>query len=228
MYKTSKETQDRKDAKRKHIMDTAAKVFAERGYHKTTVKDIVDEAEISVGSFYFYFEGKENLFAELYTEITKEFDQKTLMVLDTKNCSLAKNFTRAITVNLWMYQQHRELTKIMLIEAVGLNPEFNKRRWESIQQSWESMEERFDMFINRSKTPVNIPDARVASLAFNGTMYNLVLDWVEGKQETDLTESAFALSVYNLQAIKVSFEEEELKQYVKELLDELNGSPDQT
>jgi AcrR family transcriptional regulator len=220
------ETQIRKDAKRKHIMDTAARVFAERGYHGTTVKDIVDEAEISVGSFYFYFKGKENLFAELYTEITREFDEKTLMVLDTKNFSLVKNYTRAITVNLWMYQQRRELTRIMLVEAAGLNPEFNKRRWESVKQSWKSMEERFHMFIDRCKSPVNIPDARVASLAFNGSLYYLVLDWAEGKQETDLTDSAFALSVYNLQAIKVSFDEEEIKQYVKELLDELMSSPE--
>jgi Transcriptional regulator len=222
MYKTSKETQDRKDTKRKHIMDTAARVFAEQGYHNTSVKDVVDKAGISVGSFYFYFKGKENLFAELYTEITREFDEKTLMVLDTENFSLAKNFTRAITVNLWMYQQRRELTRIMLIEAAGLNPEFNKIRWESIRQSWESMEERFQKFITRCKTPVKIPDARVASLAFNGSMYYLVLDWAEGNQETDLTDSAFALSVYNLQAIKVSFEEAEIKQYVKELLDDLN------
>lgn len=223
MYKTSKETQIRKDAKRQLIMDTAARVFAKQGYHNTSVKDIVEEAQISVGSFYFYFKGKEELFAELYTDITKEFDEKTLMVLDTKNFSLAKNFTRAITVNLWMYQKNRELTRIMLVEASGLNPEFNKRRWESIKNSCESMEEWFGQF--KRKNSVNIPDERVAALAFNSTFYYLVIDWFNNDSGTDLTDSAFALSVFNLQALRVSFENEEIKQYVEELLEELNPKP---
>jgi AcrR family transcriptional regulator len=222
MYKTSTETQIRKDAKRKQIMDTAGRVFAERGYHSTTVKDVVAAAEVSVGSFYFYFKGKEELFAELYTEITKEFDERTLSVLDTKNFSLAKNYTRAITVNLWMYQQRRELTKLMLVEAAGLNPEFAKRRWESIQASSDTMAEWFRIFKNGA-TPVNIPDEKVAALAFNGTFYYLVIDWAEGSNDVLLTDHAYALSVYNLQALRVSFEEEEIRTYVKEMLEELNA-----
>ena len=220
MYKTSKETQERKDIKRQYIMETAAKVFAEHGYHNTSVKDIVDEAKVSVGSFYFYFKGKEELFSELYASITKEFDEKTEMVLDTENFGLAKNFTRAITVNLWLYQERRELAKIMLFEAAGLNPEFEKKRWEGIKKACSTMEEWFKRFKVRSS--VNIPEESVAALAFEGTFAYLVADWLMSDSGKKLTDSAFALSVYNLQALKIPFEEEEIKKYVTELLDELN------
>ncbi|MGO4546358.1 TetR/AcrR family transcriptional regulator [Paenibacillus sp. 2TAB23] len=220
MYKTSKETQDRKDAKRQYILDTAAKVFANRGYHNTTVKDIVEEASISVGSFYFYFKGKEELFAELYLTIVKAFQDTSQKVLDIENNNLVKNFTRVITANLWMYQSKRELARIMLIEAVGLNPEFEKKRSESIKESCKTMEEWFKRF--KVHNPVNIPDERIAALAFESSFYYLVLDWLEGEEVAKLTDSSYGLAVYNLQALKVPFEDEEIKLYVKEVMDELN------
>ncbi|MFD1176435.1 TetR/AcrR family transcriptional regulator [Paenibacillus puldeungensis] len=220
VYKTSKETQERKDAKRQFILDTAAKVFANRGYHNTTVKDIVEEASISVGSFYFYFKGKEELFAELYLNIAKNFEDTAQRVLDTKNYNLAKNLTRVITANLWMYQSKRELARIMLIEAVGLNPEFEKKRSESVKESSRTMEEWFKRF--KVHNPVNIPDERIAALAFESSFYYLILDWLEGNGADKLTDSSYGLSIYNLQALKVPFEDENIKMYVKEVLDELN------
>ncbi|NQX59995.1 TetR/AcrR family transcriptional regulator [Paenibacillus qinlingensis] len=219
MYKTSKETQDRKDAKRQLILDTAAKVFANRGYHNTTVKDIVEEASISVGSFYFYFKGKEELFAELYLNIVKAFQDTAQKVLDIENYNLAKNFTRVISANLWMYQSNRELARIMLVEAVGLNPEFEKKRSDSVRESCRTMEEWFKRF--KVHNPVNIPDERIAALAFESSFYYLILDWLEGDEAVELTDSSYGLSIYNLQALKVTFEDEDIKMYVKEVLDEL-------
>ncbi|WP_310830351.1 TetR/AcrR family transcriptional regulator [Paenibacillus pedocola] len=220
MYKTSKETQDRKDAKRQYILDTSAKVFANRGYHNTTVKDIVEEASISVGSFYFYFKGKEELFTELYLNIVKAFQDTAQKVLDIENYNLAKNFTRVISANLWMYQSNRELARIMLIEAVGLNPEFEKKRSDSVRESCRTMEGWFKRF--KVHNPVNIPDERIAALAFESSFYYLILDWLEGDEAVKLTDSSYGLSIYNLQALKVTFEDEDIKMYIKEVLDELN------
>jgi AcrR family transcriptional regulator len=222
VYRTSKETQERKDVKRQWILDTAAKVFAGRGYHSTSVKDIVEEAGISVGSFYFYFKGKEELFAELYMNIVKAFQETSERVLDVENYHLAKNFTRVITANLWMYQGKRDIARIMMVEAVGLNPEFEKKRTESIQASCKNMEEWFRRFKNRY--PVHIPDERVAALAFEGSFTYLLMDWLEADDTVKLTDSAYALAIYHLQALRVPFENAEIEGYVQEVLEELEGS----
>ncbi len=161
MYKTSKDTQKRKEAKRQFILDTAAKVFSAKGYHNTTVKDIVDEAAVSVGSFYFYFKSKEDLFTELYMSITKEFHTKTMSVLDIENYSLLKNFTRVMMATLWLYEQNRDISKIMLLEAAIINPEFQKIRTDSMKESAEVMAAWFERFKPHN---TNIPDARVAAL----------------------------------------------------------------
>ena len=42
-------------------MQSAVRVFAEKGYHSATVRDIVAAADVAVGTFYFYFPDKETL-----------------------------------------------------------------------------------------------------------------------------------------------------------------------
>jgi len=44
--------------RRIQILDAAAQVFAERGFHLTTIKDIAREAGIADGTLYTYFENK--------------------------------------------------------------------------------------------------------------------------------------------------------------------------
>src|SRR5438874_12584231 len=47
-----------KKARRNQILDAATKVFAEKGFHPTTIKDIAREAGIADGTIYIYFENK--------------------------------------------------------------------------------------------------------------------------------------------------------------------------
>ncbi|MCZ7667562.1 MAG: TetR/AcrR family transcriptional regulator [Chloroflexi bacterium] len=50
------------------MMQASIRVFAEKGYHAATIRDIVAEANVAVGTFYFYFPDKETLFVHLYEE----------------------------------------------------------------------------------------------------------------------------------------------------------------
>ncbi len=45
-------------ARRNQILDAATRVFAEKGFHATTIKDIAKEAGIADGTIYIYFENK--------------------------------------------------------------------------------------------------------------------------------------------------------------------------
>ena len=49
-------------------MDIALRLFAEQGYHGTTVGDVCDTLGVGKGVFYWYFESKEALFTELLQE----------------------------------------------------------------------------------------------------------------------------------------------------------------
>ena len=61
-YRSSEKTRQKKDAKRTAMMQAAVRVFAEKGYYSATIRDIVGEADVAIGTFYFYFPDKETLF----------------------------------------------------------------------------------------------------------------------------------------------------------------------
>lgn len=52
-------------ARRKEVIDTAARLFAERGFHGTSMEDIASELGILKGSLYHWIESKEALLAEI-------------------------------------------------------------------------------------------------------------------------------------------------------------------
>jgi AcrR family transcriptional regulator len=54
------------------ILETAMRLFQERGYEKTTMRAIAAEAGISVGNAYYYFAGKEFLIQGFYDRMTHE------------------------------------------------------------------------------------------------------------------------------------------------------------
>ena len=49
-------------AVRSRIVESALRVFAEKGYHSATIGDVVRDSGLSVGAIYTYFRGKDELF----------------------------------------------------------------------------------------------------------------------------------------------------------------------
>lgn len=55
------------------ILRAAESLFAKEGYHQTSINQIADLAEVSVGTVYFYFKNKEDLLVQLFEEISYLF-----------------------------------------------------------------------------------------------------------------------------------------------------------
>lgn len=73
VYRTPKHVQEQKDAKYRHILDIALRLFAEKGYNNTSIQDISSAAGVSVGSLYFYFPNKKSIYEALYADITRDY-----------------------------------------------------------------------------------------------------------------------------------------------------------
>ncbi len=63
-------TVKKSDATKALILDTALRLFAERGYERTTMRAIATEADVSVGNAYYYFASKEHLVQGFYYRIS--------------------------------------------------------------------------------------------------------------------------------------------------------------
>nr|WSW70573.1 TetR/AcrR family transcriptional regulator [Streptomyces sp. NBC_00995] len=61
-------SQEHLDARRRQILDGAARCFARDGFHATSMQDVFTEVGLSAGAVYRYFGGKEDLIAAIAGE----------------------------------------------------------------------------------------------------------------------------------------------------------------
>ena len=58
---------------RTQLLDAAVEIFGRKGFHATTLKEIAEAADFSVGSVYSFFENKDDLYASIWLRIGEEF-----------------------------------------------------------------------------------------------------------------------------------------------------------
>ena len=126
-YRSTDKTRQKKDAKRTALMQAAVRVFAEKGYHAATIRDIVGAADVAVGTFYFYFPDKETLFVYLYEE-TAEFLLQTIRQALVSRATLPKQLTAGIQayVNIGIFEP--AVIHLLLVGGVGAVPALVERR----------------------------------------------------------------------------------------------------
>lgn len=77
--------QDNKNEKEKKLLDTALKLFIEKGIKKTSIADIAKNAGIAKGTFYLYFKDKYELQDILLAKTSYELFSKAQKALEEKN-----------------------------------------------------------------------------------------------------------------------------------------------
>lgn len=88
--------------KRKYIVETARKVFMEKGYKQVTMKDIVDACGISRGGLYLYFQNIGELFEEVLKLEQEEAD-------DVFGKNIPKDAAPSDILALFLKEQKKEL-----------------------------------------------------------------------------------------------------------------------
>lgn len=88
--------------KRQYILDTARKVFVEKGYKNVTMKDIVEACEISRGGLYLYFDSTEQILMELLQMEAQETD-------DVFTGHVSGENTAADILTLFLKEQKKEM-----------------------------------------------------------------------------------------------------------------------
>src|SRR4051794_24761887 len=64
--------EERKARNRAKLLEAARKVFAEKGYGEATARDIVRETDLATGTFYNYFDDKQDVFRALLDEMAEK------------------------------------------------------------------------------------------------------------------------------------------------------------
>jgi len=116
------------EQRRQQVLDAAKATFATKGFHQTSVADIIKKAGIARGTFYLYFKNKRQIFDCLLDALLEELDRRipTIEVGKGKPPPLEQlktNITRVTTLAL----EQPHLIQILFNYATGLDQDLDRK-----------------------------------------------------------------------------------------------------
>lgn len=117
--------------RREQILAAAAAAFARKGYHQTSIADILHEAGIARGTIYLYFADKK---AILHALIDRWFAEVEVAHQQTQVGLKQEDLNHSLRENLYcwfqFFHERRDLTQILFREAVSIDSHFTDRMQE--------------------------------------------------------------------------------------------------
>ncbi|NNN29286.1 TetR/AcrR family transcriptional regulator [Streptomyces sp. S3(2020)] len=124
------------EVRRQKIIDTAAELFARRGYAATSVNDLGRAVGLAKGALYYYIDSKENLLIEIQSRVMTPLlsrarqiaalDAHPLVRLRLLSESLLTIIFRRLD-HIWVYEHdYRSLTGAPLKALLGQRAEFER------------------------------------------------------------------------------------------------------
>ncbi len=114
-----------KRERQERILDAAAAIFAQRGYHGATVHDIAVAADVADGTIYNYFESKLDLLIALLTRIS-ELEQLPAELALSLQGDVRDFFVAAFRDRLGHIAEGEELL-LAILPQVFVNPDLRDR-----------------------------------------------------------------------------------------------------
>ncbi len=183
-YRSSDKTRQKKDAKRTSMMQAAMRVFAERGYHAATVRDIVQAADVAIGTFYFYFPDKETLFVHLYEE-TAQFLLQAIRQAVQARTTLPQQIRAGLQayVNIAIFEP--AVVQLLLVGGVGAVPSLLAERAAFREQLIALWQRPLDQAL--AQTLIVPQNTRRTAEAFAGAFDEVILNLLN---QADLEQQA--------------------------------------
>ena len=184
---------------RDRLIQAAMDVFAQKGYHGATVDDIVAASVTSKGAFYHYFSSKREIFVSLLDQLVAMVEAGVEGAIAREDGAIDK-VEAALRTVLEVASAHRDLTRILLIEAAALGPEFEHSRLHIHRRFAALIQRHLDRAVADGAIPAQ--DTRATSTAWIGAINEIVTQQLA--QDGDLTAVQPALRLLLLRSIGVA------------------------
>jgi len=160
---------------RRRILDAATGVFAEKGYQRTAVEDIVRASDTSKGSFYHFFVGKEGIFVALVDELGEMLLGRVVNDIEPVPAGLGR-VGPALQAALDTFGSHRRLARILLVEAPGLGHGIDERLFALHGRFARYIAGQLEMAV--ADGSIRTVDCELVAHAWVGALNEVVLRWL--------------------------------------------------
>lgn len=185
------------------ILNTAARLFTEKGFDKTSLQDIIDETKLSKGAIYHHFTSKEDIFDKICQRIGAENSERLAAVRDSKDMNGLEKL-RSIFRSSMLHPNQERIAEIIprLIDNPRLLAIHVKMQFENVapnfiapiiregiadgsiqaeapEQLAEAVMILSDIWLNPAVWPVNREDMRKRCEVFRSITRSIGLDFLD-------------------------------------------------
>jgi len=181
--------EERRADQRRRLVRAAIDEFAARGYHRTSVEDIVREARTSRTAFYAFFDNREDaMYGALQTSLRA--------LLDDVRCAIltAGPDDDLLDVAIGSYVRHLvadpAAATVVLLEGVGTSPEVTALRSRIRRELADLIR---DMWAEYDPVTAAAPQAKAVSVGLLGIVTESMVNLIESGRLDDAPEHVPAL-----------------------------------
>ena len=187
---------DRTRETRDKLLRVAREVFEEDGFDGASVSRIVDEANVSRGTFYLYFESKEDIFRTLAEGL---LTQVVELQRPTEEVPPLETIRRSIAAFVVYYREHARLMAVL--EQVATHDASFRSLRRDMRRGVAERAVRFIAAMQRRGMVPSTVDPRYAATALTGMVDRFAYVWLILEEDFEETEVVDNLTTLWFQAI---------------------------
>ncbi|UCD56344.1 MAG: TetR/AcrR family transcriptional regulator, partial [Candidatus Hydrogenedentota bacterium] len=110
--------------RKKELVDTAERLFLEKGYDRTTVNDIVNEINVAKGTFYHYFKSKTEILGAVVEKNIAVLEEEFRSIISRDDMGSPEKLNEMINTSFRWYKGKEELLVFIHQESNAV-PHYN-------------------------------------------------------------------------------------------------------
>jgi TetR/AcrR family transcriptional regulator, cholesterol catabolism regulator len=177
----------RYEARRREVVATAAKLFAERGYAGTSMAELTEATGLAAGGLYHYIEGKDDLLIAICDELLEPLLERAREIVagEAPPVEQLRELVAAWVAHV-VEHRHHMLVFTQERQAIERQP-----RWRRVRSQRQAFERVLDDLLARGEADgsMTFADRRLSLLALLG-MVNYTPQWVRPNGRLSAAEIA--------------------------------------
>ena len=149
---------------RTQLLDAAEEIFGQKGFHDTTLKEIADRADFSVGSVYSFFQNKDDLYVNVWlrrgAEFLPGFEESVASVKDGLEA-----IAKIVDFEVAFLRARPSFSHLYLRTTGSLVPTSNEATSEKVLENAETVLQMQADIIRRGQTTGDVRDGDPAVLS---------------------------------------------------------------
>jgi TetR/AcrR family fatty acid metabolism transcriptional regulator len=179
---------ENREVRRRAILDSAVRVFAEHGFFAARIRDIAAGAGVAEGTIYLYFEGKDDLLLTAFREKVNEFVSSVSQVMEA-GLGFQDRLARFVRLQFESIEADPPLATVLLLES----RQSSKFYGGAVRPVLRTYAQAIDRLLGEGVASGGVrPDAEIplARGMLIGALEEIELEWLLGDRSRPLAPAA--------------------------------------